>query len=113
MDDFDLDGLRMNATTTAENGVIGVDTIFRFAQAGGVATASYAGGGILAGHLIGLVRGAMLEFRYVQLERGNVLSGGHSRCQLERAPDGRVRILEHFEWASREGTGTNVIEELR
>lgn len=29
-----------------------------------------------------------------------------------RLRDGRVRILEHFEWTTRTGRGTNVFDEL-
>jgi hypothetical protein len=109
---FDLDGLKMNAPVTAEGGVVNAQTIFSFRQRGSVVSAEYQGGGIEQGHLVGLVTGACLEFRYAQIDSTGRLDGGHSKCELTRTPDGRVRIVEHFEWASRKGTGVNVIEEL-
>ncbi|MCP3920474.1 MAG: hypothetical protein GY711_33520 [bacterium] len=72
----------------------------------------YSGGRIVHGSLIGVRRGSRFEFRYLQLQDDGVLDGGVSQCEIERAPDGRVRIVEHFEWESREGSGRNVIEEV-
>jgi uncharacterized protein YndB with AHSA1/START domain len=109
---FDFDGLRMNAVKTAENGVVNADTLFRFRQRGSEVAADYAGGGVVDGHLVGLVDGARMRFRYAQLERGGVLNGGASECEIERTDDGRLRLVEHFQWESRPGGGTNVIEEL-
>ena len=110
-DPFDLDGLRMNAVETAPNGAINADTIFRFEQTGARVHAEYAGGRVELGHLVGLVRGATFAFRYCQLHDDGTLHGGQSNCELRRADDGRLQIIEHFEWD--DGPGTNVIQELR
>ena len=100
----------MIATQTAPGGAINRETVFKFTQSGDVVEASYAGGRITVGRLIGLVQDATLEFRYTQLHDDHTLHGGHSTCQLELKPDGGVRIIEHYQWADG-GAGTNVIEE--
>ena len=41
-----------------------------------------------------------------------MLDGGSSTCELLRDDQGRVNVVEHFQWESREGSGTNVIREL-
>ena len=41
---INLDGLAMNAVDTDCNGVIGIETIFKFKQAGKYVSAEYAGG---------------------------------------------------------------------
>lgn len=102
----------MNAVSTAENGVVNARTEFLFRQVERHVSAEYAGGGVVRGHLVGILDGARLTFRYAQLEQGDVLNSGRSSCEVERTPDGRLRILEHFEWESRPGGGTNVFEEL-
>ncbi len=33
-------------------------------------------------------------------------------CEISKTNDGRIGLLEHFQWESREGTGTNVFEEI-
>jgi hypothetical protein len=109
---FDLDGVTMNAPVTAPGGVVSAETIFKFRQRDSIVSAHYQGGGIHLGYLVGLVAGDRLEFRFAQVDSTGRLDGGHSKCELARTTDGRIRILEHFQWASRDGTGVNVIEEL-
>ena len=108
-----LDGLRMNAVETDPNGVIGVETIFKFRQTGSRVYAEYAGGKIDQGYLVGVVDGAAFEFRYCQLEVDGSLNGGVSQCELARGEDSLIQIIEHFEWESRPGKGRNVFQELK
>jgi hypothetical protein len=53
-----------------------------------------------------------LQFRYSQVDMDGRIDGGYSTCEISRMEDGRIRLLEHFQWESREGTGTNVFEEI-
>jgi len=112
MDEISLDGLRMHATQTAPNGMINAETIFEFRQEGELVDATYAGGRVRRGHLVGMLRSGRLEFRFAQVDTQGAIDGGVSCCDIERTPDGRVRLVEHFEWGSQEGSGTNIIEEL-
>ena len=107
-----LEGCLMNATVTAERGVIDAQTIFRFQQTGEQVQAEYSGGKLAAGYLVGTLRGDALEFRYCQQQLDGKLDGGVSSCTVERLRDGRLQIREEFEWASRPGTGVNLITEL-
>jgi hypothetical protein len=109
---WNLDGIRANAPVTAEGGVVGDETIFIFRQDAKVVEAIYAGGQILRGFLVGVIEGDTLRMQYTQLDIDGRLDGGHSTCNLERTDDDRIRIVEHFEWTTREGHGTNVIEQL-
>ena len=108
---FNLDGLVMNAVETDPNGVIGIDTFFHFRQEGQYVNAEYSGGRVNKGYLVGIVKGDGLRFRYCQLESDASLNGGESKCDLERK-DGLIRIVEHFQWESREGGGQNVLQEI-
>lgn len=110
---IDLNGLRMNAVQTASNGVVDADTVFEFSQSGERVWATYSGGLVERGYLVGVVHDDRLEFRYCQIQVNGTLDGGHSRCELRRSEDALVQIVEHFEWGSRPGGGTNVIQELR
>lgn len=102
----------MHASVTAENGVVSADTIFEFAQTNGWVTARYSGGKIVHGYLIGQVDGAKFVFRYCQCDTHGHLDGGQSTCELERRPDGGIRIVERFYWESRGEYGVNIIEDL-
>lgn len=107
-----LDGVRMHVVATAEAGVVNADTYFTFTQRGSVVSAQYAGGRIELGFLVGVISGGSLQFRYAQLDTAGKLDGGSSVCELTRTLDGKVRLIEHFQWESREGGGVNVFEEV-
>jgi len=110
---FDLNGKCFNVTETAAAGVVDQETEFRFRQDDNIVTASYAGGQIRQGYLVGKLDGAALHFRYCQIQIDGRIDGGESHCTIERQDGGRLRIVERFEWASRPGeTGVNVFEEL-
>jgi hypothetical protein len=53
-----------------------------------------------------------LRFRYVQADLAGNLDAGMSDSMLVRLADGRMRMVENFEWSSRTGEGRNVFEEV-
>jgi len=108
-----LNGIQMRVVSTAKVGVVSAETLFTFTQEGPVVSAHYAGGKVRLGYLVGIVSAERLYFRYAQLDVEGRLDGGRSTCEVMRTPDGRIRLLEHFQWESCEGTGTNVFEEVQ
>ena len=112
MSGFNLDGVRMNVVKTASTGVVNAETIFDFQQKGHVVTAVYRGGAVIEGRLVGMVDGPQLTFRYCQAEKSGALDGGVSECELQRMVDGRIRIVERFQWESRKAAGENIFEEM-
>ena len=74
--------------------------------------AHYAGGAVQIGYLVGRLNGTRLVFRYAQLHRTGEVHGGHSTCEVMSTPDGRLRLVEHFHWDSRPGSGTSVLEQV-
>lgn len=109
---MNLDGLTMYVSSTASIGVVGAGTLLHFTQDGSRVLARYSGGSIRRGYLVGDIEGEKLRFRYTQVEGGGEIHGGSSRCDVETLPDGRTRIVEHFTWRTREGSGDNVFEEV-
>ena len=108
-----LDNIVMNVTHTDGIGVVNKDTYFNFKQEENIVTANYSGGGIVKGFLIGKLNNDKFEFRYAQLQTDGKLDGGYSNCEVNILEDGRVQVVEHFQWESREGTGTNIFEEIK
>lgn len=106
-----LDGLAMHAVQTAPNGVVNAETVFRFRQEGDRVHATYAGGRVEHGALVGVVDGDRLAFTYCQRHTDGTLGHGRSDCTLRRGAQGLVQIVERFAWG--DGEGTNVLEELR
>jgi hypothetical protein len=114
VEQFSLDGVKMNVVKTADNGVVNQDTIFFFSQKENVVSAEYQGGKILKGFLIGkLSTQNQLEFSYCQMQLDGKLDNGLSSCQLSKNDEGKLILIEHFEWKSRPGEfGTNIFQEL-
>jgi hypothetical protein len=107
---IDLDGLAMFVSSTDAIGVVDRDTCLHFRQRAGRVWARYAGGAVARGWLVGRWHGAVLRFRYAQVESGR-LHAGRSVCDAVRLPDGRLRLVEHFTWRTRTGSGTNHFEQ--
>lgn len=113
-DPINLDGIKMNVISTADNGVVNDKTIFIFTQNDEIVSAEYQGGKIRKGFLVGkLPSPNQLEFSYCQMQIDGKLDNGVSTCQLGKNEKGKITLTEHFEWKSRPGEyGTNVFQEL-
>jgi hypothetical protein len=108
-----LDGVRMNVIKTDPDGVVNKDTFFLFSQEENIVSASYSGGKIKQGFLIGILNENKLIFSYCQLQKDGNIDNGQSACELSMSENGKLRLTENFTWASREGiAGINVFEEL-
>ncbi len=110
-------GSPLNARTfaviqTSPGSVVNTRTRFRFREESGVVSASYKGGRIREGALVGIRRGERLEFRYAQVDDAGRLDGGCSSCVIEEEPGSPIRCVERYEWDSREGHGVNILEEI-
>ena len=106
-----FDGLTMFVSSTATNGVVDTATRLYFRQIGDRVIARYAGGNVLRGLLVGRGGGERLAFRYAQRERDGSIQGGRSTCDVIQH-EGRTRIIEHFTWTTRAGSGANVFDEV-
>ena len=113
--EYSLDGKVFRSVSNTDNGEVGADTRFHYRQAGGIVTADYSGGGILAGHLIATVlAGGQLDMRYHHLNDKGELMIGKCLSTPERLPDGRLRFKEQWQWLSGDlSTGFSEIEEVR
>jgi hypothetical protein len=112
MSAIDLDGVTMAVSATAENGVVGSGTRLDLQQKGERVFARYAGGSIARGCLVGRMAGSTLTFRCAQREGSGELHAGRSVCDVLRLEDGRLRIVEHFTWSTRNGSGVNVFDQI-
>jgi hypothetical protein len=109
---IDMDGRVLRAVSNDSAGEVTEATTFRFEQERDLVQARYEGGTIRRGFLVGLNDGKTLDFRYVHLTVEGETATGHSVDEIERLPDGRVRLHEEWSWDSKEGSGTSVLEEV-
>ncbi|MET0233032.1 MAG: VOC family protein [Kibdelosporangium sp.] len=107
-----LDGRVFRAVADVDGGEVDTATIFTYHEQDGEIWAEYSGGRVKRGNLVGTRTGDRLEFRYSQLNTAGETSTGHCLSTVETLPDGRLRLLETWQWESRPGSGTSVVEEL-
>lgn len=99
--------------SNTDNGETSNETIFHYKQVGNIVTATYSGGKIIQGHLIGLVDSfGNIEMRYHQVNDKNELMTGICKSTPEILANGKIRLLEEWKWTSGDkSTGTSIIEE--
>jgi len=74
--------------------------------------ATYRGGAVRRGFLVGTRTRDTLDIRYVLLNNSGETSSGSCQSTIDTLQDGRLRLDENWQWESRAGGGTNVVEEL-
>ncbi|MFF0203024.1 hypothetical protein [Streptomyces sp. NPDC005017] len=107
-----LDGLTLAPLSDQAAGQVGTRTRFAYHEKDGEIWAEYAGGDVVRGRLVGTREGDRLDFRYVQLGRDGTTASGHCVSLVVELADGRIRLEETWEWESRPGSGTSVVEQV-
>ena len=110
--DISLDGRTLVGVANTDAGEVSGDTRFEFEQEGDRIYAHYSGGEVVDGHLVGTFDGSEWDIRYSQINSERETASGHSVGTVELAEDGRVRVQDEWEWESRDGSGTSVLEEI-
>ena len=96
------------------NGEVSSQTIFQYKQINHIIQATYRGGDIVQGGVIGTVKeDGCLQFRYNHVNLRNEIRGGECISTPEILPDGRIRLYERWKWLDAENTeGSSIIEEI-
>jgi hypothetical protein len=110
---INLGGKVMTVSSTDTKGVVSPGTQLYFTQKGQRVLARYYGPSVKNGCLVGETNGPQLVFQYTQLEASGEIHGGRSICDVQQRPGGAVRIIEHFTWRTRAGSGINIFDEVR
>lgn len=105
---------KFRPVANTENGETSAETVFHYEQRDNILTASYNGGKIVNGHLIGLVADdGCIDMRYHQVNSSGELMTGICKSVPEVLPNGKIRLYETWQWTSGDGySGTSVIEEI-
>ncbi len=105
---------RFRPVSTTENGETSPETIFEYKQQGNILTATYHGGQIQKGHLIGLVDAqGKIEMRYHQIDLKGTFMTGICFSVPEILKNGKIRLHETWEWTSGDKSkGNSVLEEI-
>ncbi len=107
-------GRKFSGVSNTPNGQVSGDTIFSYFQYANKLIATYQGGSILDGHLVGHVaEDNSLAFVYHHVDVDGVLKSGHCHSKPEILEDGRIRLHETWVWSfGGDGEGSSIIEEI-
>ena len=99
-----------NSAGDAEPG----QTIFTFEQTGRAVRATYEGGGVQLGALIGQIeQDDTLTVLFQQVTSAGKLCGGEGRMEVESSVDGKIRFVDLWKYTiNGEGGGRAVWQEL-
>ncbi len=107
-----LDGRRLSAVHESDEGEVGPETTFDYRELDGDIWATYSGGAVRRGFLVGTRTGNDLAFRYCQLNVNGETSTGVCASRVTVTETGRLRLAETWEWESKPGSGTSAVEEI-
>jgi hypothetical protein len=112
---IDYNDRLFRASTNSTGGDVDGDTLFNYWQHGDVVWATYQGGAILFGTMVGVVRtDGSLDLRYQHVSATSEIRTGRCRSTPELLDDGRVRLHEQWEWTEGgAGTGSSIVEQVR
>ncbi|THE09150.1 n-acetylglutamate synthase [Bacillus timonensis] len=111
---MNYNGRRFVSIENTANGEVSSKTIFEYKQEGPIISATYSGGEIVKGILIGVIKeDGRLEFRYNHVNNKNEIRGGKCVSTPEILSDGRIRLYENWKWIDAKATdGNSIIEEI-
>ena len=105
---------RFRPVSSSDNRETSHETVFLYQLEGNILTASYQGGTIQYGHLIGTVdEKGIIEMRYHQVNHDNELMTGKCTSVPEILSSGKIRLHESWQWTcGDQSKGTSVLEEI-
>ena len=111
---FNYDGRCFRPVANSPTGQVSSETLFQYTQTGNLLTATYSGGSIRHGQMVGLVKsGGELEFCYHHVTNDGELRSGFCLSSPTVLHDGRIRLEESWYWTMPERTeGQSVVEEV-
>jgi len=102
------------SVSNSNSGEVSEATTFFYQQNGSVISASYQGGNIREGNLLGRVEvDGTIRMSYQHWNTNDEFRAGVCTSTPELLPNGKIRLYESWEWTSGiEGSGESVIEEV-
>ncbi|APG24357.1 n-acetylglutamate synthase [Syntrophotalea acetylenica] len=114
MRDINYNDRLFRSVENSDTGEVDQSTIFHYHQKEDVVWASYEGGSIRFGTLIAKVQpDGCLDMRYSHINQHGQIMTGNCWSQPEVLADGRLRLVENWQWTCGDYTkGHSTIEEV-
>jgi len=112
---MNLEGRIFRPVKTDVHGEASSDTVFHYHQRGELVWATYEGGDVAFGTLVGHFDDTgTLSVRYQHINHNREMRAGVCTTRIEVLPDGRCRLHESWQWTRCEAignTGSSIVEE--
>lgn len=110
---YNLNNKRFRSISNEAHGDVGDKTLFHYYQKEDLVWATYSGGTIRQGNIIGRWQDSgKLEIRYQHVSTDNEFKTGKCLSTPELI-DGKLRLHEQWQWTSGDqAKGTSIIEEI-
>ena len=107
-------GRLFRAATLSGRSETTADTIFKYEQVGNLIMATYSGGDIRYGQMVGKVQDDnTLDMRYQHMNRMDKIRTGICKTTPEALPGGKLRLHESWYWTcGDESAGSSILEEI-
>jgi hypothetical protein len=91
------------------------ETIFHFRRRESdginIVHADYFGGQVRYGKLLGILEGSQMRHSYLQVNLKGEFHSGQSTDEVRLTPEGKIQLIDSWQWKSREGKGLCILEE--
>lgn len=95
---LNLNNKKFKTRSNTSNGEVSGETVFHYEQTGDIVSASYRGGAIVKGQLIGIVvNDEYLDFRYQHINVNNEIMTGICKSCPETTEDGKIILNEYWQ----------------
>lgn len=111
---MNLNNLVLRSADNTDNGEVSEDTLFHYRQNGDIISATYQGGNILQGQLIGkMFADHHLEFVYQHINTVGEIMTGQCKSYPEINQDGKLMLREFWQWTCKDQSkGQSLLIEL-
>ncbi|MDG1806099.1 n-acetylglutamate synthase [Flavicella sp.] len=105
---------KFKAVENSQHGETSEKTVFHYKQIGTFLTATYTGGVIVKGQILGSVaKDGSIKMCYHQINSVGELRSGICESKPEILSNGKIRLHESWQWTTGGGEkGTSIVEEL-
>ncbi|MCK5032858.1 MAG: GNAT family N-acetyltransferase [Calditrichia bacterium] len=91
---------------------VNMDTIFHYIQNQELLYAEYSGGLVKYGEIFGVIENDAISFYYEQENLKDIKSRGKSTDKIKILENGKLQLIDEWEWSSKNGRGICILEEI-